>query len=70
MSITQQYFLDSYRAAQHGAPAPPAPGSHDWQATRDLRDHRRFRAVVAGHPAHGRIRETLGRWLHGRRVSC
>ncbi|GGN73876.1 hypothetical protein GCM10011579_052390 [Streptomyces albiflavescens] len=70
MSITQQYFLDAYRAAQHGEPAPPAPGSHDWQVARELRDHRQFRAVVAGHPAHGRIRETLTRWLHGRRVSC
>ncbi|WP_327430622.1 hypothetical protein [Streptomyces sp. NBC_01236] len=71
MSITQQYLLDSYRARQHGEPVPPAPGSHDWQVARELRDYRQFRAVVAGHPAHGRIREALGRWLHGRRhASC
>jgi len=67
MSITQQYLLDTYRARQHGEPAPPAPGSHDWQAVRELRDHRRFRAVLAGRPAHGRIREALRRWLHAGR---
>ncbi|WP_369248252.1 hypothetical protein [Streptomyces sp. R41] len=70
MSITQQYLLDTYRAARHGEPAPPAPGSHDWQVARELRGYRQFRAVVAERPAHGRIREALGRWLHGRRVSC
>ncbi|MEU9290727.1 hypothetical protein AB0D57_40380 [Streptomyces sp. NPDC048275] len=67
MSITQQYLLDTYRAQQHGESAPPAPGQHDWQVARELRDYRRFRAVVGGLPAHGRIREALGRWLHGRR---
>ncbi len=43
MSITQQYLLDTYRAQRLGTPAPPAPGSHDWQVVRELRDHRRFR---------------------------
>ncbi|WP_328449744.1 hypothetical protein OG410_23415 [Streptomyces sp. NBC_00659] len=66
MSITQQYLLDSYRASQHGEAAPPAPGSHDREVARELRDYRRFRAVVAGHPAHGRLRGALSRWLHGR----
>ncbi|MCS0600973.1 hypothetical protein NX794_06970 [Streptomyces sp. LP11] len=66
MSITQQYLLDSYRAHQHGAPRPPAPGRHDLQALRALRDHRRFAAVVAGHPAHGRFRHALRRWLRPR----
>ena len=66
MSITQQYVLDTYRARQLGDPAPPAPGSQDWQIVREWRDHRQFRAVVAGRPAHGRIRQALGRWLRVR----
>ena len=71
MSITQQYLLDTYRAQHLGTPTPPAPGAHDWQVVRELRDYRRFRAVVAGRPAHGRIRQTLGRWLHRQpRPSC
>ncbi|MFE7077547.1 hypothetical protein ACFU96_46490 [Streptomyces sp. NPDC057620] len=56
MSITQQYLLDTYRARQHGDPTPPAPGAHDWQVMRELPDHRRFRAVLAGRPARGRVR--------------
>ncbi|MEU8863055.1 hypothetical protein [Streptomyces umbrinus] len=56
MSITQQYLLDTYRARQHGDPTPPAPGTHDWQAMRELADHRRFRAVLTGRPARGRGR--------------
>ncbi|MGW1071052.1 hypothetical protein ACWD4F_41965 [Streptomyces aureus] len=67
MSITQQYLLDGYRAAQHGEAAPPAPGSHDWETARELRDYRRFRAVLAGRPATGRLRGALSRLLHGRR---
>ncbi|WKX71802.1 hypothetical protein [Streptomyces sp. XD-27] len=27
MSITQQHMLDAYRAALHGEPMPPAPGT-------------------------------------------
>ncbi|MFE7171166.1 hypothetical protein [Streptomyces sp. NPDC057616] len=64
MSVTQQYLLDTYRARQLGEPAPPAPGADDWQVMRELRDHRQFSAVVAGRPAHGRIRLAVGRWLH------
>ncbi|MFJ2394902.1 hypothetical protein ACIOTI_19380 [Streptomyces sp. NPDC087843] len=67
MSVTQQYLLDTHRARQLGEPGPPAPGRHDWRAIRALRDHRRFRAVVAGRPARGSSREVLGRWLRGRR---
>ncbi|MFK0025175.1 hypothetical protein [Streptomyces sp. NPDC090798] len=67
MSITQQYLLDTYRARRHGEPVPPAPGAHDWQVARELRDLRRFWAVVAGRPAQGRMRQALGRWLRGRR---
>ncbi|MEV7888677.1 hypothetical protein ACWD3I_44540 [Streptomyces sp. NPDC002817] len=66
MSLTQQYLLDTYRAQRLGQPAPPAPGTHDWQVLRELRDHRRFRAVLAGRPAHRRIRQALGRRLHRR----
>ncbi|MBR8643068.1 hypothetical protein KEF29_36465 [Streptomyces tuirus] len=62
MSITQQYLLDTYRAQHLGEPAPPAPGRHDWQVVREWRDERRFRAVLAGRPARGRIRDALGRW--------
>ncbi|WP_447038181.1 hypothetical protein [Streptomyces sp. DSM 118878] len=59
MSVTQQHLLDTYRAAQHGEPRPPAPGRHDWQAVREIRDYGRFRAVIAERPAHGRIRSAL-----------
>ncbi|MFI1210544.1 hypothetical protein ACH4UV_23405 [Streptomyces sp. NPDC020802] len=65
MSITQQYLLDTHRARQHGDPTPPAPGEHDWQAMRELRDHRRFRAALTGRPARGRTRAALAR-LFGR----
>ncbi|MEU1043246.1 hypothetical protein [Streptomyces sp. NPDC005907] len=67
MSITQQYLLDTYRARQLGEPLPPAPGAHDRRTARELRDVRRFHAVVAGRPARGRIREAAGRWLRARR---
>ncbi|MFI1168413.1 hypothetical protein ACH4UM_33725 [Streptomyces sp. NPDC020801] len=66
MSITQQYALDVHRARQHGEPAPPAPGAHDRQVVRGLRDHRRLRAVLAGRPAQGRLRRSLGRWARPR----
>lgn len=59
MSITQQYLLDSYRARLHGEPGPPAPGRHDLGLLREVRDHRHFRAVVAGRPARGRLRRAL-----------
>jgi hypothetical protein len=65
MSITQQYLLDTYRARQRGEPGPPAPGAHDWQVVRELRDHRQFR-VIAARPARGRARQALGRWLRRR----
>ncbi|MER7050679.1 hypothetical protein [Streptomyces sp. NPDC000351] len=62
MSITQQYLLDTYRARQLGEPAPPAPGTHDRVAVREWHERRRFRAVLAGRPAHGRVRRVLRRW--------
>ncbi|MER5178984.1 hypothetical protein ABT009_11535 [Streptomyces sp. NPDC002896] len=68
MNLTQQYLLDTYRARQRGEPGPPAPGSKDWQVVRELRDYRRFRAVVAERrPARGRLRAALARRLPPRR---
>ncbi|OIJ89806.1 hypothetical protein [Streptomyces colonosanans] len=67
MTVTEQYLLDTYRARRLGEPAPPAPGTHDWQLVRELRDYRRFRAVLAGRPARGRLRAALSRLLPGRR---
>ncbi|WP_399145497.1 hypothetical protein [Streptomyces sp. MK7] len=71
MSITQQYLLDTHRARQHGEPAPPAPGLDDWHVVRELRDHRRFRAVLAGRPVRRRPLRSLRRWarLRSRGVS-
>ncbi|MFG2359607.1 hypothetical protein [Streptomyces sp. NPDC048521] len=66
MSVTQQFLLDGYRARPHGAPEPPAPGRHDLDALRALRAHRRFRAVIAERPAHGRLRHVLERRLRPR----
>ncbi|WP_217144680.1 hypothetical protein [Streptomyces sp. AC627_RSS907] len=62
MSITQQYLLDAYRAQQLGTATPPAPGTHDRQVVREWHDRRRFRAVLAGRPARGRVRRALRRW--------
>ncbi|MET8830054.1 hypothetical protein ABZX40_31305 [Streptomyces sp. NPDC004610] len=56
MSSTQQFLLDTYRAAQHGEPMPPAPGRHDARVVREIRTYRRFRAVLAGRPAQGLLR--------------
>ncbi|MBA2808088.1 hypothetical protein E0500_011865 [Streptomyces sp. KM273126] len=66
MSVTEQYILDTYRAQRLGEPAPPAPGAHDWEVVRELRDHRRFRAAVAGGTARGRIRSAAARLLRTR----
>ncbi|WP_416960935.1 hypothetical protein [Streptomyces sp. Agncl-13] len=71
MSVTQQYLLDTYRAQRLGETPPPPPGTHDWRTARELRDYRQFRAVITEHPAHGRLRRALGRWLHPRaRSAC
>ena len=66
MSITQQYLLDTYRAQQLGEPAPPAPGTHDWQVVRELARP----PPVPGGPgrapgprADRRTWDALGRWL-------
>lgn len=71
MSVTQQYVLDTCRARQLGEVPPPPPGAHDWRTAREPRGYLRFRAVVAERQAHGRLRATLGRWLHRRpRPTC
>ncbi|GAA1089381.1 MULTISPECIES: hypothetical protein [Streptomyces violaceusniger group] len=64
MSLTEQYALDLYRAAQRGEPAPPAPGPHDWRTLRELREYRDFRAVTEGRPVRrcgrrGRLTDAL-----------
>ncbi|MEV3914541.1 hypothetical protein [Streptomyces canus] len=66
MSVTQQHLLDIHRARHLGSPVPPAPGTQDVRVARELREHRRFLAVLAGRPARGRIRHALRRWLHRR----
>lgn len=63
MSSVQQHFLDTCRARRHGEPAPPPPGAHDVRVARAVRDHRRFRAVLAGRPARGRLRGAVLRWM-------
>ncbi|MFI7387418.1 hypothetical protein [Streptomyces sp. NPDC049813] len=67
MTVNQQYALDVYRAAQRGESPGPAPGTYDWAALRELRDNRRFEAVVAGRPARGRTRAAFARGLHALR---
>ncbi|MFJ7063817.1 hypothetical protein [Streptomyces sp. NPDC101115] len=64
MNALQQHLLDSYRAARHGDPAPPPPGTRDVAALRAARDHHRFESVIAGRPATGRLRLAVRRWLH------
>lgn len=59
MDAIQQHMIDSYRAAQHGELPPPLPGRHDWAVARDVRDRRRFAAVMAGLPARRRWRTAL-----------
>ncbi|OEJ29472.1 hypothetical protein AS594_15705 [Streptomyces agglomeratus] len=54
MTANQQHMLDVYRAARLGELAPPAPGIHDWQVFREVRDHQRSRAAVAGRPVRTR----------------
>jgi hypothetical protein len=63
MSITQQHLLDTYRARHLGTPAPPAPGTHDARLVRELREYRRFWAVLAERPARMRLRHALHRLL-------
>ncbi|MFI8348905.1 hypothetical protein [Streptomyces sp. NPDC085596] len=61
MSLTQQYLFDTYRARRNGEPEPPEPGAGTLGLLRAPRDRRRFRAVLAGRPATGRLRGILAR---------
>ena len=47
--------------ARLGESAPPLPGTHDVAVLRELRDYRRFEAVLAGRLATGRLRAALAR---------
>ncbi|GAB7184267.1 hypothetical protein ATKI12_4098 [Kitasatospora sp. Ki12] len=66
MNALHQHLVDSYRAAQHGEPAPPVPGTHDLAVLRAARDRRRFEAVLAGRPTTGRLSFAFRRWLASR----
>ncbi|MGY4972386.1 hypothetical protein ACWGCC_24830 [Streptomyces nigrescens] len=46
MNAGQQHLLDTYRAAQRGEAAPPAPGTHTVRTAREIQQWYRFRAVV------------------------
>ncbi|MEU8787160.1 hypothetical protein [Streptomyces sp. NPDC048637] len=46
MNAGQQHLLDTYRAAQRGEAAPPAPGTHTARTTREIQQWYRFRAIV------------------------
>ncbi|MET7858883.1 hypothetical protein ABZS81_17020 [Streptomyces sp. NPDC005318] len=59
MDAIQQHMIDSCRAARHGEPLPPLPGQHDRAVIREVRDRRRFEAVMAGRPAGRRRRAAL-----------
>ncbi|WP_327354322.1 hypothetical protein [Streptomyces sp. NBC_01304] len=61
MSITAQYSLDLYRAAQHGDPHPPAPGRHDWRVIAELRDAARASGAPAGRRPRGLLARLRGR---------
>ncbi|MER6050453.1 hypothetical protein ABT168_23920 [Streptomyces sp. NPDC001793] len=46
MNAMQQHLLDSYRAAQRGEAAPPAPDAGVVRTAREIRQWHRFQAVV------------------------
>ncbi|MFK0261206.1 hypothetical protein ACIQU1_07700 [Streptomyces angustmyceticus] len=62
MNAAQQHLLDSYRAAQRGEPAPPAPGVHTVRTAREIKQWRRFLAVVTDPEDRvaGRVRRGVG----------
>ncbi|WP_371653992.1 MULTISPECIES: hypothetical protein [unclassified Streptomyces] len=74
MDAIQQHMLDTYRTARLQEPPPPLPGTHDVRTLREIRDYRRFEAVLSGRLAHGRLRAALARLLpsprHHRTPAC
>jgi len=46
MNASQQHLLDAYRAAQQGQQPPVAPGAATVRTFREIRQWRRFQAVV------------------------
>ncbi|WDT56805.1 hypothetical protein [Streptomyces sp. G7(2002)] len=62
MNAGQQHLLDTYRAAQRGEAAPPAPGTHTVRTAREIQQWYRFRAVVTA-PA-DRLPSRLRRAVH------
>ncbi|WP_369377316.1 hypothetical protein [Streptomyces sp. cg36] len=61
MDAIQQQMFDTYRAARLQEPPPPLVGTHDARVLRELRDYRRFEAVLHGRLATGRLRAALTR---------
>ncbi|MEV7119473.1 hypothetical protein [Kitasatospora griseola] len=59
MNALHQYLLDSARAAHHGEPAPPLPGTHDLATLRAALTHHR-------ETRHRHHRETRHRDTHHR----
>ncbi|MBZ4318282.1 hypothetical protein [Streptomyces huiliensis] len=62
MDATQQQMFDSYRAARQGEAAPPAPGTYEMEAVRQIRTWREFLAVLDG-----RVKKRGRRWQPSRR---
>ncbi|MET9697169.1 hypothetical protein ABZY31_09600 [Streptomyces sp. NPDC006529] len=63
MTAIEQYLVDTYRAAQQGAPMPPEPGRHDLAELRAARTYERFQAVLDGRAARHPWRAALHRML-------
>ncbi|MGK5638298.1 hypothetical protein ACSNOK_08295 [Streptomyces sp. URMC 126] len=61
MDATQQQMFDSYRAARQGVAAPPAPGTYEVEAVRQIRTWREFMAVLDGRVRRRRRGRTSGR---------
>jgi hypothetical protein len=53
MDAMQQHLLDTYRAAQRAEATPPAPGLHTVRTAHEIRQWRRFQAVVFGADGRG-----------------
>ncbi|RSS83533.1 hypothetical protein [Streptomyces sp. WAC06614] len=63
MTAIEQYLIDTYRAAQHGTPAPPPPGRDDVAVVRSARSYEQCHAVLDGRPANHPWRAALHRLL-------